>query len=110
VVPPEFKAELREREFRASAEAGVPTFASIFHDCHRELINYQPQVSFELITFMEVIGESMGIHVPDLYKRLQLTNRHDHRRQRRSDCRALPRFGYSPRRADAGYGRRRLTA
>lgn len=71
-VLPEFKAELRQREFRAAADAGVTTFASIFHACHRELITYQPQVSFELINFMELIGESMGIHVPDLYKRLRL--------------------------------------
>jgi heterodisulfide reductase subunit D len=71
-VLPEFKAELREREFSAAAEAGVTTFASIFHACHRELITYQPQVSFELINFMELIGESMGIHIPDLYKRLRL--------------------------------------
>ncbi|MGH7031996.1 MAG: heterodisulfide reductase-related iron-sulfur binding cluster [Stellaceae bacterium] len=71
-VVPKFKAELREREFRAAADAGVTTFASIFHACHRELITYQPQVSFELINFMELIGESMGIHIPDLYKRLRL--------------------------------------
>jgi heterodisulfide reductase subunit D len=71
-VLPEFKAELREREFRAAAEAGITTFASIFHACHRELITYQPQVSFELINFMELIGESIGIHIPDLYKRLHL--------------------------------------
>jgi heterodisulfide reductase subunit D len=71
-VLPKFKAELREREFRAAAEAGVTTFASIFHACHRELVQYQPQVSFELINFMELIGESMGIEIPDLYKRLRL--------------------------------------
>lgn len=71
-VLPKFKAELREREFRAAAEAGVTTFASIFHGCHRELIKFQPQVSFELLNFMELIGEAMGIHIPDLYKRLQL--------------------------------------
>ena len=70
-VLPKFKAELREREFRAAAEAGVTTFASIFHGCHRELVQYQPQVSFELLNFMELIGESMGIHIPDLYKRLR---------------------------------------
>ena len=55
---------------RAAAEAGVTTFASIFHACHRELITYQAQVSFELINFMELIGESMGIRIPD--KRLRL--------------------------------------
>jgi Fe-S oxidoreductase len=70
-VLPKFKAELRERELRAAAEAGVTTFASIFHGCHRELIQYQPQVSFELVNFMELIGESIGIHIPDLYKRLR---------------------------------------
>jgi heterodisulfide reductase subunit D len=71
-VLPEFKAELREREFRAAAAAGVTTFASIFHACHRELVQYQPLVSFELINFMELIGESIGIDIPDLYKRLRL--------------------------------------
>ena len=63
-VLPEFKAELRELEFRAAAGAGVTNFASIFHACHRELITYQPQVSFELINFMELIGERMGIRIP----------------------------------------------
>lgn len=71
-VLPKFKAELRQREFAAAAAAGVTTFASIFHACHRELVAYQPQVSFELLNFMELIGEAMGIHIPDLYKRLKL--------------------------------------
>ncbi|MGH7095815.1 MAG: hypothetical protein ACREFB_20090 [Stellaceae bacterium] len=71
-VLPKFKAELREREFRAAAEAGITTFASIFHSCHRELVKFQPEVSFELLNFMELIGEAMGIHIPDLYKRLTL--------------------------------------
>lgn len=71
-VLPKFKAELREREFLAATEAGVTTFASVFHGCHRELIKFQPEVSFELLNFMELIGEAMGIHIPDLYKRLSL--------------------------------------
>jgi len=71
-VLPKFKAELREREFRAAAEAGETTFASIFHGCHRELVSYQPQVSFELLNFMELIGEAMGISIPDVYKQLRL--------------------------------------
>jgi heterodisulfide reductase subunit D len=71
-VLPKFKAELREREFRAAAAAGVTTFASIFHACHRELVQYQPRVSFELLNFMELIGEAIGLHIPDLYKRLRL--------------------------------------
>jgi heterodisulfide reductase subunit D len=71
-VLPQFKEELRQREFAAAAAAGVTTIASIFHACHRDLIAYQPQVTFELLNFMELIGEAMGIHIPDLYKRLRL--------------------------------------
>lgn len=70
-VLPKFKAELRELEFAAAREAGVTAFASLFHGCHRELVKFQPEVPFELINFMELVGEAMGIHVPDLYKRLQ---------------------------------------
>lgn len=70
-VLPKFKAELREREFAAARAAGVTAFASLFHGCHRELVKFQPEVPFELINFMELIGAAMGIHVPDLYKRLQ---------------------------------------
>jgi len=70
-VLPKYKAELREREFAAAREAGVTAFASLFHGCHRELVKFQPEVPFELINFMELIGAAMGIHVPDLYKRLQ---------------------------------------
>ena len=69
-VLPQFKAELREREFHAAAEGGVTTFASIFHGCHRDLVMSQDKASFEVLNFMELIGESMGIHIPDLYKRL----------------------------------------
>jgi Fe-S oxidoreductase len=71
-VLPQFKEELRQREFAAAAAAGVTTIASIFHACHRDLIAYQPRVTFELLNFMELIGEAMGIHIPDLYKKLQL--------------------------------------
>lgn len=71
-VLPKFKAELRQREFHAAAAAGVTTIASVFHACHRELVQFQPDVAFELLNFMELIGESMGIHIPDLYKRLSM--------------------------------------
>ena len=71
-VLPKFKAELRQREFQAAADAGVTTFASIFHGCHRDLVHFQPDVTFELVNFMELIGEAMGIQIPDLYKRLSM--------------------------------------
>jgi heterodisulfide reductase subunit D len=44
----------------------------VFHGCHRDLVHYQNDVSFELLNFMELIGEAMGTHIPDVYKRLSL--------------------------------------
>jgi heterodisulfide reductase subunit D len=71
-VVPKFKKELQQREFAAALDAGVTVFASVFHGCHRDLVHYQNDVSFELLNFMELIGEAMGIHIPDVYKRLSL--------------------------------------
>ena len=70
-VTPKFKNELREREFRAAADAGVTTLATIFHTCHRELCHFEKDVTFEIVNVMELIGQSMGITADDIYKRLK---------------------------------------
>ena len=71
-VLPEFKAKLREREFEAAEAAGVDTLATIFHACHREICHYESGRSFEILNFMELVGESLGIRHEDVYKRLKL--------------------------------------
>lgn len=71
-VAPKFKDELREREFRAAADAGVTTLATIFHACHRELCHFERDVTFEIVNVMELIGESMGVKADDIYKRLKM--------------------------------------
>jgi len=71
-VAPKFKDELREREFRAAASAGVTTLATVFHACHRELCHFERDVEFEIVNVMELIGESMGVKADDLYKRLKM--------------------------------------
>jgi hypothetical protein len=71
-VTPRLKDELREAEFRAAAAAGVSTLATVFHACHRELCHFEKNVSFDIVNVMELIGESMGIHAEDIYKRLKL--------------------------------------
>jgi Fe-S oxidoreductase len=70
-VLPDFKTELREAVFRAAAEAGVDTLATVFHACHREICHFEDQVSFEIVNVMELIGESMGLAAEDVYKRLK---------------------------------------
>ncbi len=71
-VLPAFKTELRAAEFKAASEAGVTTLATVYHACHRELCHYEKDVSFEIVNFMELLGESMGLQSPDIYKRLKI--------------------------------------
>ncbi len=53
-------------------QAGVTTLAGIFHADHRELVSHENQWPFEIINYMELIGQSMGLNRPDLFKRLKL--------------------------------------
>lgn len=76
-VAPRFKSDLREAEFRAAAEAGVTTLATVYHACHRELCHYEKEVSFEIINVVEIIGESLGISADDIYKRLKMMDNID---------------------------------
>jgi heterodisulfide reductase subunit D len=69
---PEFKRQLREREFQAAADAGVTTLATVYHACHREICTLGDGRSFEIVNFMEILGAGLGIDSEDLYKRLKL--------------------------------------
>lgn len=68
---PEFKRGLVQRELQKVAEAGVTTLATIYHACHREICDAGDGRSFEVVNFMEVLGEGLGIDSTDLYKRLK---------------------------------------
>jgi heterodisulfide reductase subunit D len=69
---PKFKRELVERELSAVADAGVTTLATIYHACHREICDAGEGRSFEVVNFMELLGEGLGLDSEDLYKRLKL--------------------------------------
>jgi heterodisulfide reductase subunit D len=68
---PEFKRELVRRELAAVADAGVTTLATIYHACHREICDAGNGRSFEIVNFMEILGEGLGFASEDLYKRLK---------------------------------------
>jgi len=57
---------------RAGEAAGVTTFASVFHGDHREFVSHEPHWPFEIVNYMDLIGESMGFHRPDTFKKLKL--------------------------------------
>ncbi len=69
---PEFKRGLVRRELNAVADAGVTTLATIYHACHREICDAGDGRSFEVVNFMEILGEGLGLDSADLYKRLKL--------------------------------------
>jgi heterodisulfide reductase subunit D len=71
-VLPDFKRELVTRELAAVADAGVTTLATIYHACHRELCDVGDGRSFEVVNFMELLGEGLGLDSEDLYKRLKM--------------------------------------
>jgi Fe-S oxidoreductase len=71
IVLPEFKKRLREQTFEAAQAAGVTTFATIYHACHREVVSYSSSVEFEIVNVMELIAEGVGIDFHDHFKEFQ---------------------------------------
>lgn len=69
---PEIREDAVARLGAAAREAGVDTLAGIYHACHRELCSHQREWPFEVVNFMELIGESMGVQRPDSFKRIML--------------------------------------
>ena len=58
--------------FRAAESAGVTTLAGVYHADHRELCSHEDAWPFEIVNFMELIGEAMGLHREDLFKQYKL--------------------------------------
>ena len=56
----------------AAEAAGVDTLVGVYHSDHREFSGHQEAWPFEVVNYMELIGESMGISRPDLFKHLKL--------------------------------------
>lgn len=70
-MPDKQKRHIAETLHKAE-DAGVTTLAGIYHADHRELASHENQWPFEIINYMELVGQSMGIEHPDLFKRLKL--------------------------------------
>jgi len=68
---PDYRKKHVARELKLAEEAGVTTLAGIYHSDHRELVGHQSEWSFEIINYMELIGESMGLQREDVFKRMK---------------------------------------
>lgn len=69
---PAFKRNLHRDQLQAAGDAGVTTLAGIYHACHRELCSHERDWPFDVVNFLELVGESMGLRHPDLFKRLKI--------------------------------------
>ena len=68
---PEFKRDVHRNILAAAAEAKVDALAGIYHACHRELCSHEAEWPFEVVNFLELIGESLGLRREDSFKRLK---------------------------------------
>jgi Fe-S oxidoreductase len=68
---PAFKREVHRTILEAAAAAKVDALAGVYHACHRELCSHETDWPFEVVNFLELVGESMGIRREDRFKRLK---------------------------------------
>lgn len=68
---PAFKREVHRTLLEAAAAAKVDVLAGVYHACHRELCSHENDWPFEVVNFLELIGESLGISREDQFKRLK---------------------------------------
>ena len=69
---PDVRKDWHEAQLQSAADAGVTTLAGVYHACHRDLCAHEKDWPFEVVNFMELIGESLGLRRPDLFKRLKM--------------------------------------
>ena len=58
--------------FRQAEAKGIEVLAGVFHADHRELVSHQNDWPFEIVNYMELIGQSLGLYREDLFKRMKL--------------------------------------
>lgn len=68
---PEYKRNLHKELLEGAAAAKVDALAGVYHVCHRELCSHERDWPFEVVNFLELIGESMGLRREDQFKRLK---------------------------------------
>jgi Fe-S oxidoreductase len=68
---PAFKRESHQGILEAAARAKVDALAGVYHACHRELCSHEAEWPFQVVNFLELLGESMGFKRDDRFKRLK---------------------------------------
>jgi Fe-S oxidoreductase len=68
---PEYRRELQRNELEAAQAAGVDVLVAVYHADHRELCAHERDYPFRIMNVLEIVGQSMGLHHADEFKRLK---------------------------------------
>ena len=69
---PEYKRGLHLAELEAAEAAGVDALVAIYHPDHRDLCAHERDWPFRIVNILDIVGESMGLHHDDHFKRLKI--------------------------------------
>src|SRR5215510_11820643 len=69
---PAYRRELQKNELDAAERAGVDALVAVYHADHRELCAHERDYPFRIMNLLEIVGESMGLHHDDHFKRLKM--------------------------------------
>ncbi len=69
---PAYRRELQGNELDAAEKAGVDALVAVYHADHRELCAHERDYPFRIMNMLEIVGDSMGIHHDDHFKRLKM--------------------------------------
>jgi hypothetical protein len=69
---PAYRRELQGNELAAAEAAGIDALVAVYHADHRELCAHERDYPFRIINLLEIVGESMGLHHDDHFKRLKI--------------------------------------
>ena len=71
-VLPAYKRALQLAELEAAQAARIDALVAVYHSDHRELCAHERDWPFRIVNLLEIVGESMGLHQDDHYKRLKI--------------------------------------
>jgi Fe-S oxidoreductase len=69
---PAYRRELQQNELEAAERAQVDALVAVYHADHRELCAHERDYPFRIMNILEIVGESMGLHHEDHFKRLKM--------------------------------------
>jgi heterodisulfide reductase subunit D len=69
---PAYRRELQKNELDAAEMAQIDALVAVYHADHRELCAHERDYPFRVVNVLEVVGESIGLHHEDHFKRLKM--------------------------------------